>query len=341
MYYAACCCGNSAPICGCGDYRYASVQFAIGERDINPIELRNHPDQFCSRSRNDFISDVTTVYSEAKVFMVCGYGGGLPGTYRSNDMPNQFLRYDPESLVVLYSEAYSRFRVQTNQAILNCCDPPGPYCPEADPPFHPGPGTHTSITTKTGSLLPFDPLDMPPGTGFSPSATTYVQRGDLLKSAVPVEFHDRIDDATFYRKTTAGISFRAILRRYTFVRDAFFPELDGETVEDVIVPGGGFGGGGSYIRFATQISEIGLECDSHSVGSPIVTYSSSSELPAVSINYSETDQSAGPYTFSIPCCDGETTFGPTYGTTATTISQELDGGIFNLEFFNEPPPEVP
>jgi len=343
MYYAACCCGSGA-VCGCGDYTYASVSFALASRDLDPVSFENDCDRICARNRYNTTTNTLTKYTEAKVFMRCGNNSSFPGTYRSTDIGNQFQTFDPDSIKVLETVSDSRFNTFRAPNVPNCCDPPGNICFDT--------GQITDIRTVTGSLLPFDPVDPQPFTaGMNPSASTYVARGDSMVGSIPEPFRDRIEPNTFYRKTSCRLVWSLMMRVYIYNFDPFFGTET--SVSDVLSP---YGGSGflDNVHEITQVSEVGNECDSHAIGTNVVTYGASGytssggglsgglELPAANyyINVQE-DFTCPAQSYNRPCCESDGVFPETSGTRSFLRGIELDGGIFSLEFMDEPPPPAP
>lgn len=334
MYYAACCCGSS-PVCGCGDYTYASVSFATAVRYINPIVFQNLCDRPCRRGHALAESDVTTKYVEAKVYMRCGTSGGLPGTYRTEDIPNQFQKFDPDSVKILETRQMSLIETSFRPELLDCCGEfASNICFET--------GQFTRIKTASGSLLPFDVLDPDGGpcAGVLPEGSTYVARGDQFADA-PVVVSSQPNK--YFRKTTVGISWSLLFRTFYYEQGT-----DGnvETSETTELSGGGFGCTQNILS-VRRWSLVGDECDSHAIGTEVATQGSRSpgvwyDLPFTDyINVAE-EVNCNATTYFANCCDPLNQPWPaTSGSIDFTIGTEQDGGVFNLEFMDEPPPPAP
>jgi len=341
VYYAACCCEGPAPVCSCGDFRYASIQWAFGDRRVPNLLYDDKCDAFCQRARfTSWINQINR-YSAGKIYMICGFSGGAT-LYTTEDMPDQFQRFDPSSVVVLETEQNTRFDTETVPSILNCCNPSSLYC------FN-DPGTYVSIDNKTSSLLPFDVLDLPGGFGpsYNATASTYVIRGDQFGADFPTEFKDRIEPNLYYRRTTVTCSWRLNFRRFSYSFNPFFEPYEESSVDDLLGPiqGSPFSQNVHQIK---QVSLIGDECDAHAIGTNVVTYGApfnlpigaGNELPGGTSLQDSYPQTCGPWNVTIPCCQ-PFTFGPTFGQYDSFFITEFDGGLFSLEFFDDPPPELP
>jgi len=337
MYYAACCCeGGSDPVCFCGEFGYASVSWSVASRASGPNGLEISPDRVCSRGAAESDFEDRLQYTEGKVFMKCASGSGT--RYETASIPPGLQPFDPSSVVVLEVDRVIRFDIFRVPEILDCCDPPNLFC--GTPP-----GTYVQIDSHDGSLLPFDPLDVfqnqPSAMKFSPTASTFVTRGDQL--SIPSEFRDRINPSRYYRKTTVECSWSLMMRRFFYRFDPFaIDEPQEESGFEDVLSGGAFGG--VNVHKVTKVADVGEECDAHAIGEDVVTYGGSgsgSEFPFSSVFTFDQDLTYGPVTYFPGCCEDGREFGPTTGSLNVFSIQELDGGTFSLEFTDEPPPELP
>ena len=345
MYYAACCCEDPAPPCECGENTYASMSWALADRVVPSHIFDSKCDIICQRNHYESFIDTRRRYTSGKVYMQCDTGSGV--RYTSNALLPQFRKYDRDSLVILETEMRTRFRTFDVPQIYDCCEPPGLYCFEE-------PGGYYQVSSRNGSLLAFDPDD--PDAAHTPNATigitvtgsTRVDRGSYIVNQVPPEFRDRIDENRYYRMSVASCSWNLWMQIFETYEQTYFPPRS-ESDEYIEASAGGFGG--SNFHKVTMVGDVGEECDPFAVGDSVVTYGVAIiadpffgyELPHSSVDVTSTDSTCGPWTYFPQCCDSSEgrTFGPTNGNIVSTDILELDGGIFNLEFTDEQPPEAP
>tara|TARA_R100001510_G_scaffold57512_2_gene65908 strand:+ start:7391 stop:8428 length:1038 start_codon:yes stop_codon:yes gene_type:complete len=345
MYYAACCCEDPAPPCECGEDKYASVSWAMSDRYTPYFVNQNECDRVCFRNRFTSFVDTYRRYTSGKVYMRCDTGTGV--RYNTASLPPSRRTFDRDSLTVLATDQIFRLETYDAPAIYNCCDPPGLYCFDQ-------PGTYRQVFSRNGSLYPFDPDD-PAGDfgGFAsinPTASTRVDRGLYIRSSVPSQFFDLIDPNKYYRKTTVTMTWRLWMKYFEYDYQPFFEPYETRDEYDEL-SGGGFGS--QNIHTLTKVALIGDECDAFAIGDPVVNYGfagfiggggpgvTESELPISSFLDFSSDETCAASTYFKPCCQDSSTFPETYGSSLSYFSSEADGGLFGLEFTDQPPPELP
>jgi len=334
MYYAACCCGSGSPICGCGDYTYASVSIAHSRRDIGPQLVQQKCDRLCRRGHSLVESATATYYAEAKIYMRCGITNDTDGRYTSEEIQPQYLKFDPASVSVLYSENQISYETEYVPEVLDCCEPPfqSNICGTE--------GQRSATRRLSVDLLPFDVLNpASPSTFVRPFASTVVRRGDEFLSAPDVVSSQ---PNLYYRRTNASVTWSLLALR-DYYRQTYQGNVD-QSLTEVVIPPGGFGSG--VTQAVEQWSLIGDECDSHAIGTVVATFgrsgSNSVELPYSNITNINEPTNCNPQQYFAQCCD------PLYreypastGNDDYTFGTELDGGTFGLEFMDEPPPLAP
>lgn len=332
MYYAACCCDRPPPACNCGDKQYASVSLIRSFSGGEGPYIQRYCDRICSRGAADSYHDHKTHYCEIKIYMKCDPSIGSAG-YNSAAVSPSRKTFDDQSLVVLYTEDMADFRIFTRPFIPNCCDPPdNNHCGPAPE------GLYTSLTTRTATLLPFDPLDLSFPFVLDPDASTFVGTGSFIQNQIPVDLNVELDPNTWYRKTSCALGFKLPARRFEYVK----PYTGAvETSVTDFTTGGPFG---IPIRLeATKISEIGSECDPHDPGSEVITFAGNREVPSDNLFNSSGPNDCREQTEGLACCGSGATVTSPAGQTQTdfTVGNEIDGGIFSLEFSDDPSPFLP
>ena len=339
MYYAACCCNGGAPVCGCGDYAYASVSFAHAIRIISPIVYQALCDRPCRQGHALAESAVTTYYVEAKVYMRCGGTGGTDGVYQTDQMLPQFQKFDPDSIKVLYTLQANLIETNYRPTITDCCEPPfqSLICFET--------GQQTRIRRTTGTLLPFDVLNPDGGVcaRVNPGGSTYVARGDEFGGGAPDVVTNQPNK--YFRRTQVSMNWSLLAQKNSYRQD-YDGSVEESTTTELV--GGGFGCDG-ITQTVERWSIIGDECDSHAIGTEVATRGKRSvgsafeDLPWTDyLNIADDNVECNATTYFASCCDPlNVPYPATSGTIDYTIGSEQDGGVFNLEFMDEPPPPAP
>ena len=342
MYYAACCCDGPPPACNCDGKQFASVSFAVSFLGgLGPI-LVDECDRICRRNGAEAFHDLNRYYVEAKVYMGCG--GSAIDTYYSTAALNddQVETYDAQNLTILHIDNYMNFQIEERPFVQNCCDPP--YDNECFTS-----GLRYFIDSRYCTLAPFDPYD----DSINLTASTYVRRGDLLENAIPANLRDDIDleldPARWYRKTKVAVSYAL-----EGIGNEYRRDWSG-SVESSTGPCGNNSPINNKLtvinRSLVRIADVGDECEPHNPGAEVVTYTESLspqnimigfELPYTNVVVDTSTTNCPEQVESLDCCDDATVTSPAGETVAeTVIGSEVDGGIFNLEFKDEPPPDLP
>ena len=340
MYYAAACCCDSGAVCECGEEKYASVSFLISARQLGYTGFTELCDRVCRQIHRNAFGDVAQQYVEAKVYMKCGGPNTTPGVFSSGYILPQsgFQTFDPGSIVILdtkQSWSLESWHIPGDE--LDCCDPPfqNPYC-------YGGPRQRTSFSTGNSSLYPFDVYnpDGGPCANVTPTASTKVAMGDDFGGDAPAEVQAQPNK--YFRKTSCSMQYNLLERWFWYDRDA-----DGN-VDDYDITrliGGSFNCGGAILKIR-RWSLIGDECDYYATGEEIVTeVYSNGWHPTPLVNYSnfQGPTYCGLQEYTPYCCgiDERRTFDPTEGFQDITLGGESNGGIYGLQFFEDPPPDLP
>jgi len=340
MYYAACCCNGGPPVCDCGDYTYASVSFAHAHRNVGPIIYEAKCDRVCRYNHAYSTTSLSTSYVEAKIYMKCGGPQTIDGLYSTSYVNPPFQKFDPDSVKILYSSSGRTLESYRGDTITDCCEPPFRY------PICYHQGQRGSYLRTDITLLPFDVLD-PGGDGgidpfprIVPEALTVVRRGDEFVGAPDVVTNQ---PNKYFRLTRASMTY--ILDG---LKDYYRRSVDGY-IEEYIIPYrvGSTLNGGMY-QSVERWSLIGDECDSHAIGTEVATLGRRGlgayyDLPyADYLNISDDNVECPATTYFASCCDPlNQPYPATSGTIDYTTGSEQDGGIFSLEFMDEPPPTAP
>ena len=339
MYYAAACCCNSGEICFCDNAKYASVSFLVGKRSIGLTGFENKCDRVCRRNHQYSQGSFSSTYVEAKVYMKCGGPGSIPGVFSSEYILPQtgLQKFDPGSVVILDTDQGYSLEIYTVPGDeMDCCEPPFQNTVCYDP------GQRTSFSTGNTSLLPFDVLN-PDGASaeLKPIASTVVKRGDQFAADAPAEVLSQPNK--YFRLTYCSMTYNLLERSFYYSRNA------SGHIEDYVNDrycGGGFGNGTPVRRSIRKYSLIGDECDYYATGEEIVTQVDSSGFRPVP--YANYQNFQGPsycneYDYTPGCCGiWEFRIWPaTEGFNNFSTGGEANGGIYGLEFFDDPPPDLP
>lgn len=339
MYYAACCC-DRPPTCGCGGLTYATVSFSFSQTGgIGPV-VTEQCDRICRRDSGETFHDIRTRYAEAKIYMACDTSTTSATDY-STQSPQMdgFQTYDAENLVILETASEVDFSTWTIPFVGNCCD--APFNNDCDPSNFGLGGRYVELFSETETLLPFDPLDIAFPQLLQASASTRVVSGSGV--FIPNNIGGiEIDPDLFYRITTCEVLWRLPLLVQTYDQRA-----DGtiETSESTQLSGDF--GGPSTARI-TRVSEVGPDCDAHNPGKEVVTWvgdenATSPELvPSDSRIYWDNNTDCPAESQQLSCCGPDQTVESPAGTTTRSniFGSQYDGGIFSLEFSDDPPPTL-